>query len=39
MEDVEAGCPTAVSKDMVVERLQAFASEMLVRPVHELVSR
>src|SRR3954470_20434823 len=30
---------SAVSKDMLVEQFQAFASEMLVHPVHELVSR
>src|SRR3954462_3270774 len=29
----------AVSKDMLVEQFQAFASEMLMDPVHELVSR
>src|SRR5215207_2896706 len=31
--------PSAVSKDMLVERFQAFASEVPVHPVHELVSR
>src|SRR3954466_5356702 len=27
--------PSAVSKDMLVQRFQAFASEVLVHPVHE----
>src|SRR4051794_18672824 len=31
--------PSAVSKDMLVEQFQVFASEVLVHPVHELVSR
>src|SRR3954462_6091816 len=30
---------SAVSKDMLVERFQAFASEVLVHPVHELIGR
>jgi len=30
---------SAISKDMLVKRFQAFASEMLVHPVHELVGR
>src|SRR4051812_13896977 len=30
---------SAVSKDMLVEQFQVFASEVLVHPVHELVSR
>src|SRR3954469_9815459 len=33
------GSPSAVSKDMLVEQFQVFASEVLVHPVHELVSR
>src|SRR3954453_4882201 len=31
--------PSAVSKDMLVEQFQAFASEMLMDPVHEFVGR
>src|SRR4051794_19255667 len=31
--------PSAVSKDMLVKQFQAFASEMLVHPIHELVGR
>jgi len=31
--------PSALSKDMLVERFQAFASEVLMHPVDELVSR
>src|SRR3954453_5210137 len=31
--------PSAASADMLVERFQAFASEVLVHPVHELVGR
>ena len=31
--------PSAASKDMLVERFQALASEVLVHPVHELVGR
>src|SRR3954469_19866519 len=30
---------SAVSKDMLAERFQAFASEVLMDPVHELVGR
>src|SRR3954467_6051332 len=36
---LELGLPSAVSKDMLVEQFQVFASEVLVHPVHELVSR
>src|ERR671910_3635150 len=32
-------CPSALSKDILVERFQAFASEVLMHPVYELVSR
>src|SRR3954469_12228943 len=31
--------PSAVSKDMLVERLQGFTSEVLMHPVHELGGR
>ena len=31
--------PSAASKDMLVERFQALASEVLMHPVHELVGR
>src|SRR4051812_27712733 len=31
--------PSAVSKDMLVKWFQAFASEVLMDPVHELVGR
>jgi len=31
--------PSAASADMLVERFQALASEVLVHPVHELVGR
>src|SRR3954454_24017917 len=30
---------SAVSKDILVQRFQAFASEVLVHPVHELIGR
>src|SRR4051812_8490393 len=30
---------SAVSKDMLVQRFQGFASEVLVHPVHELIGR
>ena len=33
------GCTGAASKDMLVEQFQAFASEVLMHPVHELVGR
>jgi hypothetical protein len=31
--------PSAASADMLVERFQAFTSEVLMHSVHELVSR
>ena len=31
--------PSAASADMLVQRFQAFASEVLMDPVHELVGR
>src|SRR4051794_19856645 len=31
--------PSAASKDMLVQRFQALASEVLMHPVHELVGR
>ena len=31
--------PSAASADMLVDRFQGFTSEVLMHPVHELVSR